>query len=239
MRVEREHGVERSLDVLDRSSAGREEDRLSETGDMPEQRRVHEVGRGDLERGHVELGEEVGARLVEDGAEEHDAFLPRELAELEPRRGIELERLAVLAVRRPEGVLVVVGRVVQRTRVQRPVLALLKLDRVDPALLRGMDQRLRLLDVSLVVVPDLGDDVDGLVVGDSPTVHVQLGHGRDATARPGRRRSSPSSPPPTRSPPAPSPVPPPPGVRGALNPRADARVRLAEPLDPVGGRATL
>ena len=171
LRVDRQDGVERALDVLDRAAAGREEDRLAERGHVPEQRSVHEVGRGDLERGHVELGEEVRARLVEDGAEERDALLARELAKLEPGCGVQLERLAVLAVRRAEGVLVVVGRVVERARVERAVVALLELDRVDAALLRRVDQRLRLLDVSLVVVTDLGDDVRRLVVGDPSSVH--------------------------------------------------------------------
>ena len=181
MRVDRQDGVERTLDVLDRATAGREEDRLAERGHVPEQRSVHQIGRCDLERGQVELGEEVRTRLVEDGAEEHDSFLARELAKLEPGCGVQLQGLAVLSVRRAEGVLVVVGRVVQGTRVERAVVALLQLDRVDPALLRSVDQRLRLVDVSLVVVTDLGDDVDGLVVGDASSVYEELGHRHDRT----------------------------------------------------------
>ena len=90
---------------------------------------------------------------------------------------------------RPKRVLVVVRRVVQRTRVQAAVVALLELDRVGPALLRRMDERLRLLDVALVVVADLRDDVRGTVPRDGPAVDDQLAHGAmvlAAAEQPGR-----------------------------------------------------
>ena len=117
------------------------------------------IGRSDLEGGQAELGEEVGARLVEHRGEQRDALLATELAQLEPRGSRELERFTMLAVRRSEAVLVVVRRVVELSRVEAPVVALLELDRVDAALLRRVDERLRLLEIALVVVPDLGDHV--------------------------------------------------------------------------------
>ena len=67
---------------------------------MAEQRRVAEVSRSGLVRGHVELGEEVGARLVEGGREQRDADVARRPLELDVRVAVELERLAVLAVGR-------------------------------------------------------------------------------------------------------------------------------------------
>jgi hypothetical protein len=122
-------------------------------------------------------GEEVGARLVEHRAEERHAFLPRELAQLEPFGGGELERLAMLAVRAPERVLVVVRRVVERACVQAAVVPLLELHRIGAALPRRAHQRLRLLEVALVVVADLGDDIGRAVPRDDPAVDDQLAHG--------------------------------------------------------------
>ena len=87
----------------------------------------------------------------------------------------------MLAVRRAERVLVVVGRLVLLARVETAVVPLLELDRVDAALLRGVDQRLRLLDVALMVVADLGDDVRTTTVVDPPPVDDQLRHGPDGT----------------------------------------------------------
>src|SRR4029450_7138123 len=86
------------------------------------------------------------------------------------RVGIELECLAMFAVRVAEAQLVVVRLLVELTRVQRAVGALLQLDRVRAALLRSVDQTLGELDVALVVVPDLGDDVARLVVAELDAV---------------------------------------------------------------------
>ena len=55
-------------------------------GDLAQERRVAEVAGGDLERRDVELGEEVGARLVEGGREERDAELARVRLQLERSR---------------------------------------------------------------------------------------------------------------------------------------------------------
>ncbi len=115
------------------------------------------------------------------------ALLTRELAELEPFGGGELERLTVLTVRPAEGVLVVVGRVVERARVELRVVALLQLDRVRAALPRGTHERLRLLDVALVVVADLRDDVGRAVPRDDPAVDDQLEHVAMVLARPERK----------------------------------------------------
>ena len=63
--VERQDRVDRAVDVLQLRAAGREDHRLSEGGDVPKQRRVADVARRELERRHVELGEQVGALEVE------------------------------------------------------------------------------------------------------------------------------------------------------------------------------
>ena len=116
--------------------------------------------------------------------------------------GGELERLAVLAVRAAEAVLVVVRRVVQLPRVEAAVVALLELDGVDAALLRRVDECLGLLDVALVVVADLRDDVRGAVPRDGLAVDDQLAHGTmvlaaadDEVATRERRDTRESSPP--------------------------------------------
>ena len=191
--VQRKDRLHRPIDVLERATAGRQEHRLTEIGDVPEERHVQEVARGELEGVDVELRQEVRARLVECSGNERDPFLARVAREFEPVALVELERLAVFPVRRTEAVLVVVGRLVERAREEAAVVAFLELDRVDAALLRRVDQRSCLLDLALVVVPDLRDDIRGLVVGDPPPVHKELQHGQDATARLGRRRSSLSS----------------------------------------------
>ena len=93
----------------------------------------------------------------------------------------------MLAVGRAVALLVVVRRLVVLAREERAVVALLELDRVDAALARGVDQRLRLLELALVVVPDLGDDVRGAVPRDGLAVDDQLAHGAmvlAAVARP-------------------------------------------------------
>ena len=72
LRVDGEDRVHRALDVLEGPAAGGEGDRLAVGGDLPEKRRVDEVGRGDLERRHAEFGEEVGAGSVEGRPEQRD-----------------------------------------------------------------------------------------------------------------------------------------------------------------------
>ncbi len=159
-------------------------------GNVAEQRRVREIAGRDLERRQAELGKEVRARLVEDRTEEGHALLARELAELEPLRGRELERLTVLAVRAPERVLVVVRRVEEVTRVEAAVVALLELDGIRAALLRRTNERLRLLDITLVVVPDLRDDVRRAVPRDDLAIDDQLAHGAMVLAKPERQCST-------------------------------------------------
>src|SRR5262249_16658856 len=151
----------RAVDVLERPAARREQHRLAERRHVAEEGDVQEVPGGELEGGDVELGTEVGARRIERGNDEPEAELPGVPLELDPLLAAEFERLAVLAVGRAEAVLVVVRGVVEGTGEERPVVALLQLDRVDPALLGGMDERLRLLELSLVVVTDLGEFVAG------------------------------------------------------------------------------
>src|SRR5262249_55073196 len=138
---------------------------------------VQQVPRRELEGVDAELRQEIGARLVERSRDEGGAFLVRVPAELEPVALRELESLTMLAVRRAEAVLVVVRRLVERTGEETTVVALLELDRIDAALARRVDERLRLLEVALVVVPDLGDDVRGAVPRYHPPVDDQLAHG--------------------------------------------------------------
>src|SRR5262249_40084641 len=138
---------------------------------------VQQVPRRELEGVDAELRQEIGARLVERRRDEGGAFLVRVPAELEPVALRELESLTMLAVRRAEAVLVVVWRLVERTREETAVVALLELDRIDAALTCRVDERLRLLEVALVVVPDLGDDVRGAVPRYHPPVDDQLAHG--------------------------------------------------------------
>ena len=127
--------------------------------DVTQQRRVEDVGRRDLERRRVELSEEVGTRLVERGREQRQVEFGRVGEQLLPLVAPELECLAMRAVGRAEAVLVVVRLVVQGVREERAVVALLQLDRVDPAFLGGEDQLLGFGKAALVVVPDLGNDV--------------------------------------------------------------------------------
>ena len=176
LRVDRRHGLDGAVDVLDRRAAGGDDHRLADRGDVAQERRVAEVAGGDLVGRHVELGEQVGARLVERRREEHEAELAGARLQLDVGAAIELERLAVRAVRRAEAVLVVVGAVVERAGVQAPVVALLELDRVHARLLREHEQLLRLLDRALVVVADLGDDEARRVVGDPAAVDLELAH---------------------------------------------------------------
>ena len=144
---------------------------------MSHERRVAQVAGGDLVRGDVELLEEVGARFVEGRREEDEPELARAGLQLDVRGTVELERLAVLAVRRTEAALVVVGAVVELAREETAVVALLELDRVDARLLREHEELLGLLDAPLVVVADLGDHEAGGVVGDPAAVDRQLAHG--------------------------------------------------------------
>ena len=112
--------VDGAVDVLDASRRRCDTImRLAERGDVAEERRVAQVARRDLVRRNVELGEQVGARLVERRREEDEAELARARLQLHVRAAIELERLAVRAVGRAEAVLVVVRAVVERAREQR------------------------------------------------------------------------------------------------------------------------
>ncbi len=174
--VDRRDRLDGPVDVLDGGAARRDDHRLPERRDVPQERRVPQVARGDLVGGQLELREQVGARLVERSREEDEPELVRDAAELRERGSIELERLAVPAVGRAEAVLVVVRAVVQRAREERAVVALLELDRVDAHVLRRVEQLDRLLDASLVVVADLRDDEARRVVRDPASVDRQLAH---------------------------------------------------------------
>ena len=110
-------------------------------------------------------------------AKNDEAEAPRLLAQLDVGVAVELEGLAMGAVRRPEAVLVVVRAVVQLAGVEAAVVALLELDGVHAGVLRGPDQLARALEAALVVVADLGDHEAGRVVGDSPAVDHELAHG--------------------------------------------------------------
>src|SRR5204862_3496745 len=102
----------------------------------------------------------------------------------------QLERLAMFAVGATEAELVVVRLVVELTRVQRTVRALLQLDRIGAALLRRVDQPFRGRDLALVVVPDLGDDVARAIVADLPAVDRECAaHRRSMLVAPARRRA--------------------------------------------------
>ena len=182
--VRGEDRLDRAVDVLERPAARREQHRPAERSHVPQERHVQEIPRCELERVDAELREELGARLVERRSDERGAFLARVPAQLEPVALRELERLPVRAVRRPEAVLVVVGRVVERAREEAPVVAFLELHCIGPALARRVDERLRLLEVALVVVPDLSDDVRGPVPRDDPPVDDQLAHGPMVRAKP-------------------------------------------------------
>ena len=174
--VERRERVHGAVDILERRAAARDDHRLAEGGDVPEQGRVAEVAGGDLESRDVELGEEVGARLVECGGEEDEAELGGQSAQLDVGVAAELQRLAVLAVRRPEAVLVLVGALEEFAREEPAVVALLQLDRVDPRTFRRAEELLGPLEAALVVVADLGDHEAGRVVGDPPPVDLELAH---------------------------------------------------------------
>jgi len=163
---------------------------------VAQKRRVVEVAGGDLEGGHVQLGQEIGAGRVEGGGKEGDAQLGRVALQLDVLVAAELERLPMKPVGGAEAVLVVVGRLVHLPRVQTPVVALLQLDRVRAALPGGADQFHRLLQRPLVVVPDLGDDIAVAVVRDAGAVDDEFPHGPPlgsfdsamVLTRPGQRR---------------------------------------------------
>ena len=176
-----------AVDVLQRPAARGQEHWFAERRDPSEKRDVEQIPGGELERVDVELGEQVRARLVEGGGDERDALLLRVARQLEPVALRQLEELAVLAVGRAVALLVVVRRVVVVAREERAVVALLELHRIHAALPRRVDQRLRLLELALVVVPDLGDDVRGTVrVSDLPST-TSSGTGRWYSCR--RRRT--------------------------------------------------
>ena len=172
-----EDRLDRAVDVLERAAACREEHRLAERRDVPKERDVEKVAGRELERVDVELGEEIGARLVESGSDERDTLLLRVARQLEPVALRQLEELAVLAVGLAVALLVLVRRLVVGAREEHAVVALLELHGVDAALPRRVDQRLCLLQLALVVVPDLRDDVGSAVSRQRLAVDDQVGHG--------------------------------------------------------------
>src|SRR5204863_6394157 len=119
----------------------------------------------------------VDALEVPRSCEEGDAELACVRLQLAVRVPIQLERLAVLAIRRAERKLVVVRLVVERACVERPVRAFLELDRVRAPFVRGLNQLLRLFDVALMVVSDLRDDKGVAVVTDLEAVDRERSHG--------------------------------------------------------------
>jgi hypothetical protein len=74
---------------------------------VAQQRRVADVARGELERRHIELSEQIGALEVEGSREERDADLARMGLQLCVVARRQLERLAMLAVGPSEAELVV------------------------------------------------------------------------------------------------------------------------------------
>src|SRR5207302_2415014 len=145
--VDREDRFDGTLDICQRAASRREEHRFSEGGDTALQGRVAEVAGRELERRYAELREQVRALEVERGRKERDAGFTCVTQQFTIVVRIELERLAVLTVRGAETELVLVRLVKELARVERAVRALLQLDRIHAALLRRVDQPLRLLEV--------------------------------------------------------------------------------------------
>ena len=138
--VEREDRIDRALDVLHRATPRREEHRLPECRDMALKRRVAQVAGGELERGNVELGEQVGALEVEHSGEQRHAELACISQQLAILVRVQLQRFTVLAVRPTEAQLVLVRTIVELAGVERPVRPLLQLDGVHAPLRSGTDQ---------------------------------------------------------------------------------------------------
>src|SRR6266545_8148943 len=133
--VERSDGVEGAVDVLQRRAAGRDQHRLAERRDVPQQRRVEQIRRCELVGGDIEFGEEVRTLEVEGRSKEGNADLARIALQLGVVLAIELERLAMRPVRRAKAELVVVRLLEEVSRVERAVRALLHLDGVSTAVL--------------------------------------------------------------------------------------------------------
>ena len=131
-------------DVVHGGAAGADDHRLADLRHVLEQRRVDDVAGRELERRHVELGEEVGAVVVERSGEERDPDLLAEADQFHVFVAPELQRLAVRPVGVAEGVLALIGAVVHLAGEQRAIVALLQLDRVGAAFLGGAKQVLAL-----------------------------------------------------------------------------------------------
>ena len=139
-----------------------------------------------LNAGQVELREEVGARLVERGREEDEAELVgerRAARRTRPRSSSSASRCSPYVA--PKLFSLSYGLSYSARVKRRAVVALLELDRVDPGVLRRVEELLRPLDAPLVVVADLGDDEAGRVVRDPPPGDGQLAHRAIGTPRPG------------------------------------------------------
>ena len=140
---------------------------------------VVDIRRGDLVGRHVELLQELHARQIERGGEHRDPELRGVCHQLGVFEGVELQRLAMLAVGPAEAVLAVVGLVEERPRIQRAVVALLQLDRIGSRLGRGPEHRLAGLHGPLVA--DLGDyitvaDVIDRAIADLKRSREMIGH---------------------------------------------------------------
>ena len=149
-----------------------------------------EVAGGDLVGGHVELGEEIGASLVEGGGEEGQAELRRAGLQLSVLADVELERLPVLPVRGSERVLVVVRRVVAARVYSERLSRFWSFTAFTPHWCAARNSCCACSTDALVVVADLGDDVAVAVVGDAGAVDEELAHGLG-----GRNRAADGTPP--------------------------------------------
>jgi hypothetical protein len=86
----------------------------------------------------------------------------------------ELQRLAMLAICGPKSVLAVVVPVERRAGEQLAIVPLLKLHGRGACLFGRVEQPHALLDVALVIVPDLRDHVAVVIIGHPDAVDDEL-----------------------------------------------------------------
>ena len=165
--------------------AGGEDQGLALLRQVPEEREVGQVARGDFERGHLELLQDIGAFLVEGSREEEQAALAAVSLDLLVPLGLELERPEHLELgpggSRVRGLVFRLGRV-RGDEVVGPER--LELHGVGAGIGRRVHELQRQIQTAVVVDPGLRNEEAGLTLAD---LLLADGEGRRRGA-PGERR---------------------------------------------------
>ena len=164
------------IELVERAHAGGKHDWFAGLAGAPQERVVCQRSGSDFVTGHGKLLDKIDRRLIPARGKPRDFGLRAERIDRAILFEAELEAAFEIAVGRTERIFPRRRQLFRR--VDNLDRALLKLDRVPARVLRGRDQLFRQLDVSIMIDPDLADEIARMTVADELQADLDFAHDR-------------------------------------------------------------